>query len=156
MVIAKAWKWNVPRLSHLSGICLVRNVVISLWMCGDAPSCCTRMRIVNSNVDQTLSQRSWHEVDYHLDVSSITNGTQIIWNMILEKFHLGLYNGVLLILSAYSFFYEKFSSPFAPFAVTLYYLNIRPQSSETEGIMRTAYFQSGARYLLLNNFRLHQ
>jgi len=103
MVIAEARKWNVPRLSHLSGDCLVKNVVISLWMCGDAPSCCIRMRIVNANVDQTLLQHFWHEVDYHLDVSRVTNGAQIIWNMIFEKFRLGFYIAVLLIFHAYSF-----------------------------------------------------
>ena len=41
-------------------------------------------------------------------------------------------------------FYKKFSSSFTPFTFTLYNLNIRPHSSETEEIMRTACFQSGS------------
>jgi hypothetical protein len=53
-------------------------------------------------------------------------------------------------------FYQKFSQSFTPFAVTLYYLNIRPESSETESITSTACLQSGAKDLLRNSFRLHQ
>jgi hypothetical protein len=73
--------------------------------------------------------------------------------MTLEKFCLGFYIGVLLTLHAYSFF-TKNSRNLHTIAVTLYYLNIRPGSSETEGIMSTAYLPCGAKYLLRNSFHL--
>jgi hypothetical protein len=53
-------------------------------------------------------------------------------------------------------FHKKSSQSFTSFAVTLYYLNMRPESSETEGIMSTGSLQSGAKDLLRNSFRLHQ
>lgn len=149
MVIAGAKKRNAHQLSHLSG----KNVFISLWICGDAPSYCIQRRMKSwSNIIATFLKRrrlsSWCVEGNKWSTDYFEYDTKKLLSWSLQWY--------LLTLHAYSFPTKKILVIFH--TICFHSVLFSPTSGKLRGWqykMNTVYPPSGVEDLLRNSFRLH-